>query len=252
MVSCVVNIVGDLALVGGFGLGVGGAAFATAAAMMLAWAFSILYLLRRVPELRFPVLPAGHDRETLREILHVGVPLGLNNALYSFGHLLLQTLYNTQGSVFCGRVFGGKQAQLAGQYCDHFVFPARLRSFSGQNFGAGLTDRLRKGALRIPLCCGAFTLACGLLLTAFGRPVLGLFTRDAAGAGGGRAVCFCGAAVHLVLCGVQRHYELPERPGRNPLPDFCQRADPLGRAHPRGLGACGGSALAAGQWPVSR
>ena len=54
MVSCVVNIVGDLALVGGFGLGVGGAAFATAAAMMLAWAFSILYLLRRVPELRVP------------------------------------------------------------------------------------------------------------------------------------------------------------------------------------------------------
>lgn len=179
MVSCVVNIVGDLALVGGFGLGVGGAAFATAAAMMLAWAFSILYLLRRVPELRFPVLPAGHDRETLREILHVGVPLGLNNALYSFGHLLLQTLYNTQGSVFvAGCSVASKLSSLANIAITSFSSAASV--FSGQNFGAGLTDRLRKGALRIPLCCGAFTLACGLLLTAFGRPVLGLFTRDAA------------------------------------------------------------------------
>lgn len=179
VVSCLVNIVGDLALVGGFGLGVGGAAFATAAAMMLAWVFSILYLRRHAPDIAFPVLPAGHNPAALREILHVGVPLGLNSALYSVGHILLQTLFNTQGSVFvAGCSVAGKLSSLANIAITSFSNAASV--FSGQNFGAGLTDRLRKGALRIPLSCGAFTLTCGLLLTAFGRPVLGLFTRDAA------------------------------------------------------------------------
>lgn len=179
VVSCAVNIVGDLTLVGGFGLGVGGAAFATTAAMMLSWGFSVFYLCRRLPDLRFPVLPAGHDPATLREILHVGIPLGLNSALYSVGHILLQTLYNTLGSVFvAGCSVAGKLSSLANIAITSFSNAASV--FSGQNFGAGLTDRLRRGALRIPLACGAFTLTCGLLLTAFGRPVLGLFTRDAA------------------------------------------------------------------------
>lgn len=179
VVSCAVNIAGDLAFVGGFGMGVGGAALATTAAMMLSWGFSLFYLRRHLPELRFPILPSGHDPDTLREILRVGVPLGLNSALYSVGHLLLQTLYNTQGSVFvAGCSVAGKLNSLANIAITSFANAASV--FSGQNFGAGLTDRLRKGALRIPLACGGFTLTCGLLLTAFGRPVLGLFTRDAA------------------------------------------------------------------------
>lgn len=179
VVSCIVNIVGDLAFVGGFGMGVGGAALATTAAMMLSWGFSLFYLCRHMPEIRFPLLPAGHDPETLREILRVGVPLGLNSALYSVGHILLQTLYNTQGSIFvAGCSVAGKLSALANIAITSFSNAASV--FSGQNYGAGLTDRLRKGAWRIPLACGGFTLACGLLLTLFGRPVLALFTRDAA------------------------------------------------------------------------
>lgn len=178
-VSCVVNIVGDLAFVGGFGMGVGGAALATTAAMMLSWVFSLYYLCRRTPDICFPVLPAGHDPETLREILHVGVPLGLNNALYSVGHILLQTLFNTQGSVFvAGCSVASKISSLANIAITSFSNAASV--FSGQNFGAGLTGRLKKGAVRIPLACGGFTLTCGLLLTVFNRPVLELFTRDAA------------------------------------------------------------------------
>lgn len=177
VVSCLVNIAGDLALVGGFGLGVGGAAAATAAAMMLSWGFSIFYLRRHDPDLHFPVLPAGHDPATLRRILHVGVPLGLNNALYSLGHLMLQTFYNTQGSVFvAGCSVAGKINSLANVAITSLSNAASV--FAGQNFGAGRTDRLRRGALRIPLASGAITLAMGLLFTLLARPLLGLFTRD--------------------------------------------------------------------------
>lgn len=176
-VSCAVNIVGDLVFVGIFGMGVGGAALATTSAMMLSWGFSLYYLRCRTPNIYFPVLPVGYDSETLHEILYVGVPLGLNNALYSVGHVLLQTLYNTQGSVFmAGCSVAGKISSLTNIAITSFSNAASV--FSGQNFGAGLTDRLKKGALCIPLACGGITLIFGLFLTVFCQQVLELFTRD--------------------------------------------------------------------------
>ena len=45
-------------------------------------------------------MPCGFDAGALRQIVRIGLPLGLNSALYSIGHVFLQVLYNLQGSVF--------------------------------------------------------------------------------------------------------------------------------------------------------
>ena len=50
----------------------------------------------------------------LRQIVRIGLPLGLNSALYSIGHVFLQALYNLQGSVFvAGCSVAGKVGGLA-------------------------------------------------------------------------------------------------------------------------------------------
>ena len=53
-------------------------------------------------------------------------------------------------------------------------------TFSGQNLGAENYVRLKQGSLRIPLFSGLITCTAGLIVTYFCRPVLGLFTDDAA------------------------------------------------------------------------
>lgn len=87
LVSCVVNIVLDLFFVAKLGMGVYGVAWATVAAQVLSWLCSIWYIRRYAPELEFPLLPRQFDKTTLRKMIKIGLPLGMNTALYSTGHL---------------------------------------------------------------------------------------------------------------------------------------------------------------------
>ena len=81
LVSCVVNIALDLLFVAKFGMGVYGAAWATVIALALSWLCSIWYLRRYAPELEFPLLPHQFDGKTLRKMIQIGLPLGMNTCL---------------------------------------------------------------------------------------------------------------------------------------------------------------------------
>ncbi|MCR5595605.1 MAG: MATE family efflux transporter [Lachnospiraceae bacterium] len=177
IVSCITNIILDVVLVASFGMGVGGVAIATGTAMYLAWIVSMIYIKRRYPELEFTFLPRGLVKKELRSIISIGLPIGLNNSLFSFGHVALQTLVNEQGSVFMagwsvsGRVNGIANMAISG-------ISSAATTFSGQNFGAGRIDRLREGQFRIPAASGAITLAFGLIFIVIRMPILRLFTDE--------------------------------------------------------------------------
>ncbi len=177
MVSTVVNIVLDILLVGVFGLGVPGVAFATTTAMFLAWVVSIIYIRRKYPDLEFTVLPRTIVKRELQQIISIGLPIGLNNSLFSFGHVALQTLINAQGSVFmagwsiAGRVTGLSNMAITG-------ISSAATTYSGQNYGAGRIDRLRQGQVIIPLSSGLITLALGLFFIGLRMPILSLFSSD--------------------------------------------------------------------------
>lgn len=158
-ISCAANIVLDLVLTGALGLGIGGVAAATAIALFLSWICSIFYIRRRCTELALPVLPCGFDAGALRQIVRIGLPLGLNSALYSIGHVFLQVLYNLQGSVFvAGCSVAGKVGGLANITVTSLSQATSV--FAGQNLGAQSYSRLLMAA-----CC---------------RPLLLLFTQDEA------------------------------------------------------------------------
>ncbi len=178
MVSAAVNIVLDIVLVAVFGLGVSGVAFATTTAMFLAWIVSIIYIKRKYPDLKFTLLPREVVKSEMRQILTVGLPIGLNNSLFSFGHVALQTLINAQGSVFmagwsiAGRVTGLANMAITGM-------SSAATTYSGQNYGAKRIDRLKQGQVVIPLTSGAITLAFGILFITLRMPILSLFTDEA-------------------------------------------------------------------------
>lgn len=178
-ISCTANMVLDLVLVAGLGMGVSGAAWATAAALFLSWGFSTLYIRHSCPEMNFPIFPCGFDKNILRDMIRIGLPLGLNTALYSVGHLLLQTILNGQGATFvAGCSVAGKVSGIANIAITSYSSAATV--FAGQNMGAENYRRLRKGAWQIPLFSGAVTLIGGLVVTACCRPLLALFTKDTA------------------------------------------------------------------------
>ncbi len=178
VVSCIVNIVLDLIFVALLGMDVAGAALATTLAMFSSWIFSVLYIRRRYPELEFTLFPRYLDKKILTRIIKIGLPLGLNNSIYSVGHMLMQSLINEQGSVFmAGCSVATKVTGLANVAITSFS--AAATTFSGQNYGARILDRLKKGSRQIPFYSGLITGIAGILVTIFCRPILGLFTKDA-------------------------------------------------------------------------
>ncbi|MBQ8640521.1 MAG: MATE family efflux transporter [Lachnospiraceae bacterium] len=178
MISCLVNIVLDLLFIAVFHMGVSGAALATIIAIFSSWIFSILYIRRQYPELDFHFLPRTLDKRILMQIIRIGLPLGLNNSIYSVGHIVLQSLVNAQGSAFMAAcAVAGKVTGIANVAISSLSSAAT--TFSGQNLGAGNYARLKTGALRIPLASGLITCIAGLIVTFNCRPILGCFTKEA-------------------------------------------------------------------------
>lgn len=179
VISCIVNIVLDLLFVAVFGLDVSGASLATTIAIFCSWFFSIVYIKKKYPELEFTVLPKRFDKSILKQIARIGLPLGLNNSIYSIGHILMQALINAQGTVFMAACsVAGKLTGIANVAINSFSSAAT--TFAGQNLGAKKYERLKRGGVMIPFVSGLYTCTAGLIFTLLCEPILGLFTKDAA------------------------------------------------------------------------
>lgn len=177
LISCVVNILLDLIFVAGFHMDVAGAALATVIAMFISWFFSIFYIKKKYPELAFTLLPHQLDKQMLVAIIKIGLPLGLNNSIYSVGHILMQSLVNAQGSTFMAACSVATKITGIANVAISSLSSAAT-TFAGQNIGARNYVRLKKGSLQIPLFSGLITGLAGILVTLFAHPVLSLFTKD--------------------------------------------------------------------------
>ena len=96
LVACVVNIVGDLALVAGLGMDAAGAAIATVLAQAVSVVFAILLLLKK--QLPFTIRKADFRlNPQCRKVLDVGLPLALQECLTQASFLALCAFVNRLG-----------------------------------------------------------------------------------------------------------------------------------------------------------
>lgn len=134
--------------------------------MVISWIVSICYIRRHYSELNFPFFSLRFEGVQLRAIIRIGLPIGLNNSLYSMGHVAMQTLVNSQGSIFmAGQAVAGRITGMANIAASGLS--AAATTFSGQNYGAGNLNRLRQGTRRIPVFTGLICLSSGLLFWLF-------------------------------------------------------------------------------------
>lgn len=177
VISCMVNIILDLLFVAWLKLDVAGAAAATIMAIYISWVYSIWYIRKKYPKLSFTFLPRRINKKLLADMIRIGLPLGLNNSIYSVGHIFLQTFINMQGSIFiAGCSVASRVMSIANVAITSFSSAAA--TFSGQNIGAQNYRRLKKGARQIPLYSGLITATAGMVLTLFCPFVLRFFAKD--------------------------------------------------------------------------
>lgn len=178
LVATVINIVLDVYFVASLNMGVAGVALATIIAQIVSSILCFIKLSRMTDFFDFGVKyfkPVGLYVKTL---VKLGIPSGLTQAIFSSAMIIVQSLTNRFGEQFIAanvvimRVDGFAMMP-------NFSFGTALTTYAGQNVGAGLYDRVTKGAKQGTLIAVGCSTVITLAILVFGKNLMGLFTDTA-------------------------------------------------------------------------
>lgn len=178
LVACIVNIVGDLVLVAGFGLDAAGAAIATVAAQAVSVVCAVVMLLKKGLPFQFHKSDFRLNTQC-RKFLGIGLPLAMQEFLTQVSFLALCAFVNRLGlEASSGYGVACKIVNFA------MLIPSSLMqsmaSFVSQNIGAGSKKRAKQAmftGIGIGLVFGCSVFA---LVWCKGDLLAGVFTTDAA------------------------------------------------------------------------
>ena len=176
-IACVVNIIGDLLLVGVFKMATAGAAIATILAQALSVMLSLMIIRRRALPFSFSLKDIRWDAGRMGEVFRMGFPIALQDVLVSISFLAITAIINGLGVIISAGV--GVAQKLCG-----FVllvpsaFGQSMAAYVAQNIGAGEHKRAKK-AMFIGI---AVSMSIGAVMAYFaffrGNLLSALFARD--------------------------------------------------------------------------
>ena len=177
MISTCVNIVLDLLFVGALGMGVGAAAMATTLSQGLSAAMCFIHLLRLQGAGKVEVRKIRFHAESLRMIVRLGLPSGVQNSVISLANLVVQTNINGFGSAAMAGC--GSYSKIEGfAFLPVSCFTMALSTFVGQNLGAKNYDRVKKGT-GFGIACSAISAECiGILIYLLAPTLISFFNAD--------------------------------------------------------------------------
>ena len=179
ILCCVMNVVLDVLLVVGFDMGVAGVAVATVLAQGVSAVLVTRSLMVSYEGLKLEPRRIRLDSVKLRAQLRVGMPSGLQAAMYGVTNMVIQAAINGFGTdtVAAWAAYGKIDAVF---WAVMGAFGVSITTFTGQNYGAGRYDRVFRS---VNVCLLMGFAACGgliVLLITFCRTLFGIFCPDMA------------------------------------------------------------------------
>ena len=178
LVATVINIVLDIYFVVALEMGVAGVALATVIAQVISSVLCLIKLARMRKYFDFGFKYLKPKSKYVKTIVKLGLPSGLTQAIFSSAMIVVQSLTNQFGEQFIAaniivmRVDGFAMMP-------NFSFGTALTTYAGQNVGAGLYDRVRKGAKQgTMIAVGCSATITGIILL-FGKSLMSVFTNTA-------------------------------------------------------------------------
>lgn len=177
IISSILNTVLDILFVKTLGMGVFGAALATVVAQFMVAVSCIVYARKTIYLFRIPAEYKKPDPEIIKSALKIGTPIAMQSSLIAISCLILQNVVNSFGAtVVATFTITSRIEQLVQQ--PYNSLGSAVSNYTGQNMGAGLIDRVKKGyrvGLGIAL---TFTALMFPLAFFFGRYLIAVFVRE--------------------------------------------------------------------------
>ena len=205
MIAGILNVLFNLFFVIVCGMAEDGVALASIITQYVSAGLILIHMARKGEECTFRLrdLRGGLDTAEGKRVLGLGIPAGLQNAIFAVANLFIQSAVNSFDSVM---VEGNSAAANADSviYNVMAAFYTACSTFMGQNLGAGKRDRVLKSyfiGIAYSFTIGALL---GSALFLFGREFLSLFANEEAVIEAGlqrtRIMCFCYAVSAFMDC----------------------------------------------------
>lgn len=177
IIGCLFNIAMDLLLVVGLKMGVAGAAAASALSQVMSAALVLTVLARTRDCYRLYPRKIRFVPGMLRSIARIGLPTGLQSAMFNISNLIIHSTVNGFGTDTVAA--WAAYAKLDALYwMVSAALGVSITTFVGQNFGARRLERIRK-CVRVGLFMGfGSALFFSGIMQVIGRAALGIFNTD--------------------------------------------------------------------------
>ncbi len=177
-VSGILNIILNLVLVIVFHMGVAGVALATTISNALSSVLVVLTLFRETDATKLHFSKFKLDKAISIDILKIGIPAGIQQAMFALSNLVVQSSINSFDSSV---IVAGNSAA---SNIETFVyvgmtFSSATMTFISQNIGAGNYKAIKKITAITMLLNAGVAFLLGFIVWSFGTPLLGLYTSSA-------------------------------------------------------------------------
>lgn len=177
ILASLVNVVLDLWFVLGLGWGVVGAGVATAFSQFLSAVTCIFYAYKSNTYFRLKKKNFKLNSYIVEKSLRLGIPVALQNSLIAFSLIVLQAIVNGYGATFTTAFTVISRIETLVQQ-PFMSLGAAVSTYTGQNLGAGKTDRVVKGFNSSNVMNGIFSAVVLVLFWTFTSPIVSIFGKD--------------------------------------------------------------------------
>ncbi len=160
--SGVLNVILNLFFVIVLHMTVDGVAIATVLSNAVSSALLFCMLRRSALDIRLEIRKLRIERDMLLRILQIGLPAGIQSAVFSAANMVIQSAINSLGTVVMAASSAAFNIEIF-TYDILTAFGQACTTFVGQNFGAGRLRRCRK---TLALCLGEGALALAIAIAA--------------------------------------------------------------------------------------
>ena len=175
-ISALLNIGLDLLFVLVFHWGIAGAAAATVFSQYVSGIGLLAYTFLRCREFLPSRAELRFRREILRELLDLSMLTCAQQSAMNFGILLIQRLVDSFGPITMAAFAAAVKIDTFA-YLPVQDFGNAFSTFVAQNFGAGRTERLRRGFRQALLLSAGFSVVLSALVCIFAHPLMHIFVQ---------------------------------------------------------------------------
>lgn len=173
--TVILNTFLDILFIASFDMGVVGAAWATIIAQIVSSVVCLIKIMTMHDTVKIRLFMLRPVRRITKQIIRLGGPSAISMAIMFASTIFVQSLVNQMGYMVVTAITITQRLD-AFAVIPSQTFQISAGTFTGQNIGAGLMDRVKAGTKTVILMSLIFSAVMVSSMLLFGKHMLGLFT----------------------------------------------------------------------------